>query len=523
MPYRLVFISGPQKGKRLAVQEGSVVIGRDPDCHVSLPDDEVSRKHAVIDQRPDGVYLRDLGSMNGVVINGTAVREAKLKHGDTLELGRTKIQFQDIRHAEAPLTRRGGRVQGITLASVALIILFELAFLIGLSLWHKDVLETPGRPPARAKTGEELSETPERETEGDLLAQAEARLRELEQSAAAASAADVTQATPSVSEEIQSLREDVQSIRAEVRELGAAPEASAPAEAVVEPAPPAAGPEAAASAPDALLQQAERMLKEALDQVTKQNLVQADLELERIQIMAPDFLPAYIERARLFERRGLLEKAGTQWNEVLQRSIGTPLYEQAAAERIRLSRADMIQKTVTGPRREAAGPTRLPRRIRFVSVDAERLQESDQYEELRLVRVTLQSKPGERDIDSTEILVLVTFFDEDVESKEIALTRAIVPQEPLRVDGPWDPREQRVVTATYLVRRGFRNEELAQFGQKRKYYGHVVQVYYREELQDESARPKTLLRKFAEMEPPWHAKPPSAPGMPNDEILMTNE
>mgnify|MGYP001767828068 CR=1 FL=1 len=73
MPYRLVFISGPQKGKRLTVQQGAVVIGRDPDCAIAIADDEVSRRHAVIEERPQGVYVRDLGSMNGVVVGSCLV------------------------------------------------------------------------------------------------------------------------------------------------------------------------------------------------------------------------------------------------------------------------------------------------------------------------------------------------------------------------------------------------------------------------------------------------------------------
>lgn len=511
MPYRLVFISGPQKGKRLTVQQGAVVIGRDPDCAIAIADDEVSRRHAVIEERPQGVYVRDLGSMNGVVVNGTALREARLKHGDTLELGHTKIQFQDARHAEVPPHRRRGRVQGLTLAAVALIIGFELIFLLGLSLWHKDVLETPAPAPA-ARAANREAERPEQapaaaEPEADVFAQAEARLQELQAAAPEASAAPEDAAA--VTEELETLREDVRSIREEVQDLGpAAEEPDAAVEAApAEPAPP---PPAATPA-DALVARAEEMMKEAADAIERQDLAQADTQLERIQILAPDFLPAYIERARLFERRGLFGKAGEQWNAVVSRSVGTPLYEQAAAERIRLARAEMVRETVAGPSREAGPARRLPRRLRLLSVDYERLQDSEQYEEIRLVRATIKSKPGDRDIDSTEVQVMVTFFDEDVATKELALTRAIVPQEPLRVEGEWKEREPEVVTATYLVKRGFRNEELAQFGQKRKYYGYVVQVYYREELQDETARPKSLLKTFAEIEPPWHQAQPAVP------------
>lgn len=68
---------------------GRVSLGRTPDNDVSFPDDSnVSRNHAEIVARPDGFYLRDLGSSNGTAINGIPISvETKLQNGDYIILG----------------------------------------------------------------------------------------------------------------------------------------------------------------------------------------------------------------------------------------------------------------------------------------------------------------------------------------------------------------------------------------------------------------------------------------------------
>jgi hypothetical protein len=74
--------------------EGGVVIGRSRDCDVVLEDTGVSRRHAEL--RPDagGWTVTDLGSTNGVRVNGRDIRGAHpLRAGDRLELGSTEVVF----------------------------------------------------------------------------------------------------------------------------------------------------------------------------------------------------------------------------------------------------------------------------------------------------------------------------------------------------------------------------------------------------------------------------------------------
>ena len=65
---------------------GPVTIGRAPECDISVPADEMSRKHALVKPTPDGLQVEDLGSSNGTFINNKRVQTGFLGPGDELRL-----------------------------------------------------------------------------------------------------------------------------------------------------------------------------------------------------------------------------------------------------------------------------------------------------------------------------------------------------------------------------------------------------------------------------------------------------
>jgi Protein of unknown function (DUF3662)/FHA domain len=82
-------------GRRLLVPPGGGVIGRSRDCDIVLDDVGISRRHAEIRPGPSGWTVADLGSTNGMSVNGQAVRGARLlQPGDHVELGSTEIVFE---------------------------------------------------------------------------------------------------------------------------------------------------------------------------------------------------------------------------------------------------------------------------------------------------------------------------------------------------------------------------------------------------------------------------------------------
>ncbi len=73
---------------------GSVVLGRLPECDITFDDSAISRRHArVREAEGSGYEVEDLGSTNGVRVNGEKVGRARLHDGDRLDLGGVHLTF----------------------------------------------------------------------------------------------------------------------------------------------------------------------------------------------------------------------------------------------------------------------------------------------------------------------------------------------------------------------------------------------------------------------------------------------
>ena len=81
-------------GRRVAVGEDPVTVGRLPECDVVLSDPNVSRRHAEVRRRGNDFIVVDLGSTNGTRVNGAGVRERRLEDGDEVTFGSTQVRFE---------------------------------------------------------------------------------------------------------------------------------------------------------------------------------------------------------------------------------------------------------------------------------------------------------------------------------------------------------------------------------------------------------------------------------------------
>ncbi len=71
------------------------VMGRSRDCDVTLDDPNVSRRHAEVRPSGGGWIVNDLGSTNGIKVNGRRVEGPQsLKPGDVIELGTSRVTFE---------------------------------------------------------------------------------------------------------------------------------------------------------------------------------------------------------------------------------------------------------------------------------------------------------------------------------------------------------------------------------------------------------------------------------------------
>jgi DNA-binding response OmpR family regulator len=83
----LLMVEGPSPGKRTFVDQPELIIGRDEQCDVVIPERQVSRQHARIRQERGKYVLEDLDSKNGTFVNGQEIEGPhSLQDGDELQI-----------------------------------------------------------------------------------------------------------------------------------------------------------------------------------------------------------------------------------------------------------------------------------------------------------------------------------------------------------------------------------------------------------------------------------------------------
>ena len=92
-PALVVRAGGGRAGETFQVESERTLIGRSPDCEIFLDDVTVSRKHASLVRRGDGVTLEDQGSLNGTFVNRRRVETAPLEDGDEIQIGKYRLTF----------------------------------------------------------------------------------------------------------------------------------------------------------------------------------------------------------------------------------------------------------------------------------------------------------------------------------------------------------------------------------------------------------------------------------------------
>jgi DNA-binding winged helix-turn-helix (wHTH) protein len=82
-------------GREMALNDGDNIIGRGEDCQVLVNTPTVSRRHARIKIASGVALISDLGSKNGTLVGGVALRGiARLKDGDEVQVGEVKMDFR---------------------------------------------------------------------------------------------------------------------------------------------------------------------------------------------------------------------------------------------------------------------------------------------------------------------------------------------------------------------------------------------------------------------------------------------
>ena len=90
----LVLLSGPDRGRDQTIDRELFRIGKSGDNDLVLSDETVSRHHCEILRETRGYLLRDLGSTNGTLLDGAEIREAYLKPGAIITVGKVELKVR---------------------------------------------------------------------------------------------------------------------------------------------------------------------------------------------------------------------------------------------------------------------------------------------------------------------------------------------------------------------------------------------------------------------------------------------
>jgi len=97
--FYLEVMTQPGRARSYQISNPCIILGRGEEADIRLEDDEISRKHAMIEIfSKENVYLSDLASANGTFLNGVRIRSMRVIHGDKIRLGKTilKLVVKDL-------------------------------------------------------------------------------------------------------------------------------------------------------------------------------------------------------------------------------------------------------------------------------------------------------------------------------------------------------------------------------------------------------------------------------------------
>jgi pSer/pThr/pTyr-binding forkhead associated (FHA) protein len=122
---RRLIVSGGSRPLELHMV-GTLLVGRDPACEISEQTDPLlSRRHAAFSADRSDVVVTDLGSRNGILVNGVKTREATLRNGDVVQIGHLQVRyvdevgpFTDVPAADAAATKLLDRNNTVPLAAM---------------------------------------------------------------------------------------------------------------------------------------------------------------------------------------------------------------------------------------------------------------------------------------------------------------------------------------------------------------------------------------------------------------------
>ena len=448
MMYRLIILNGDRKGEQITLTQDPMIVGRAERCDIRLNDPEIALSHAEITHKPDGLHIRDLGSMNRFLINNREVHEAQPKHGDVVEMGHTRFLIQAYVQAEVQASvdaeedsdRRKPWLVG---SGIILFVAGLLVFVPRCERWMisprtRTIKTVPAKltPPA-------VQQEPSRP-------------------------APVSVPTPA-SAPIPSVQPTNPPLIVTPVKTEPAPAVHAPAIEVKPPTPP---PQEALAEPEAPPPPHTTNRTSELINASQQELQAAMSFLERgtgVTEKATEPSPAFTPQPAV---TAAIPAPVIAPPKIEAAPIAIPVVPKQQE-----AKQELVRPATTGL-------------IKITGTDINKFPETEQFREMRLLTIRLTSLDTQKELDPGAVRVEVVFADQDKTSGQIMpATPGGVPGA-LTVKGKWQTAEQKTLVASYVVPASSnQTERLAQ------YYGFMIRVYYYGTLQDELSQPRDLSRE----------------------------
>lgn len=94
--YRLLCMTGPNKGKVYYLISKRAIIGRGESADIQIVDTKISREHAELSYADNGYTITDLGAQNGIIVNDNKVKQKKLNDNEKIVIGQTVFKYNII-------------------------------------------------------------------------------------------------------------------------------------------------------------------------------------------------------------------------------------------------------------------------------------------------------------------------------------------------------------------------------------------------------------------------------------------
>ena len=206
------------------------------------------------------------------------------------------------------------------------------------------------------------------------------------------------------------------------------------------------------------------------------------VKFREASVLEPGNALAIAEQAFTFEKMSLPDKAAEQWRRIISIGDRAGVYYSAAKSKLETAVQDTMHATAPGVPAIAKG--------KVLAIGSTTLADEEEPSAAKKFALTVPVRASPAEAVSVRDMKVFVLFYERMNGKEIARTIANVSNRWTSAPVDWKDGATEVLEVTYELPAAQARTE------HREYYGYIVRLYYRGELQDTKAEPASLNQKF---------------------------